>query len=162
MTDNSVIFSHIVRQLVTKDSCVLLIKELETVRDSGYLKDAQIAINKFLSLSDKYQGMLNPGFTFESAVSDILSYVDSLANFLSGLEYVEITLAFQPNKVFMQTLYSWFADYFSFPFYLHFIVTEEIGGGIVVSYKGNYIDLSLKKAISDYFVSNKENVFAKL
>lgn len=162
MTDNSVIFSHIVGQLVTKDGCVLLIKELEAVREAGYLKDAQAATKKFLSLSDKYQGMLNPGFTLESSVSDILSYAGDLINYLSNLENVEITLAFQPNKVFMQKLYSWFAGYFNFSFYLQFIVTEEVGGGLAVSYKGNYVDLSIKKAISDYFVLNKENVFAKL
>lgn len=162
MTDNSVIFPQIVSQLVTKESCVSVIQELEVIRDAGYLKDTHVVVNKFLSLSDKYGGILNPGFTPESSVSDIEAYVDSMIVYLSALEYIEVELAFQPNRIFMQKLYSWFKSYFTFPFYLHFIVTEEIGGGIVISYKGVYVDLSLKKAISDYFVSHKENVFAKL
>lgn len=162
MSDTAQNFSKITSYLVTKDACVDLIKKLHSIQDAGYLQDTSNLVPMFLSLSKEYDNLLAPEFDDATPVSSVLAYTERLISYLESLEYVEITLAFHPGKNFLDRLYLWFQSYLSVPFYLHVLVDESIGGGLLLSYKGVYADLSLKKAISDYFITHKDYVSTRI
>jgi len=162
MTDTDLLFPKIVGNIVTKDACVDLIKKLQYIKDSGYMNNSSNTVSEFLALSGEYNGILSAEFTTDSPVSSVISYITALIEYLSHLEYVEVTMAFHPSKEFLHKLYSWLQSQLTFEFYIHVLVDDSIGGGLLLSYKGIYVDLSLKKAVSDYFVTNKDYVSARI
>jgi hypothetical protein len=162
MTNTSEVFPKIVSKLMTKDACVALIHKLHHLKDSGYLKDSSHVVTEFLELSASYDNLIAVGFNIDSPVSAVVTYIADLIDYLEHLDYVEVTLAFHPGKDFLQRLYAWFQNQFSFAFYLQVLVDDSIGGGLLLSYKGVYTDLSLKKAVADYFNSNKDYVSSRI
>jgi F0F1-type ATP synthase delta subunit len=158
--DNETI-SKLGEKLLTKDAMVSLMSDLESLIDVSYKSDSKMFDVACSDINTKYDSVLALAGTNLSQ-PQILSFVRDLITYIKAIEPVDITLAFDPPKQFVKKIYLELIDVFSFPFCLNFNLDEEICGGLLISYKGIYTDLSLKKKIADYLSENRENVFAKL
>jgi len=79
-----------------------------------------------------------------------------------GLQVVDLTCAITPTYAFLTRLGENLKKKFGAKTILRVAVDSSVVGGAIVSYKGRYVDLSLKKKLEKYFLDKKEEILKKL
>jgi F0F1-type ATP synthase delta subunit len=85
-----------------------------------------------------------------------------LLTWLSQVDHFNLTLAFFPDGAFVNTLFTWCTGNIKYPVILNIEVDPNIIGGVVLNLKGKYIDYSLDKMLTEYFLVNKDAILSKL
>lgn len=88
--------------------------------------------------------------------SDVV--LDSLSNLIEeidGFEKIDITVSVEPNEKLIREIYNFIQNEIDKDFLIAFEVDKNLLGGVRISYKGKYLDLSLKSKLESVF-ENKE------
>lgn len=134
---------EILSEIKTKDAAVKLLGILENALKQCYVQGGDT--DSILSKVDfKIELGENPKKTIEETMDK-----------LKSAEIMEITTAVALENDFIDNLYKWFVENKYKNFLLDSNVDESIHGGILIMYKGKYLDASLGtrifKAVQDEY-----------
>lgn len=101
----------------------------------------------------------NVEMTSRTQVNQLL---ESLKNELAEMKTVQITLAIKPQHGFLDQLSAWINTNIQEKSLLQLTIDPQIIGGIILLHQGKYINLSLKKKVTDTFIENKDAIFSVL
>lgn len=144
-------YSEIFEEIQTKEDAGKLSDEIEILISSLYKKDISFedVLNSKVSkkTADKIRTYL-VGANVEETLKDI-------QNKISSLTEVNIRIAFEPSISFISYLTQWMRENLDGSAILEVEIDPSIIAGVVVIYKGKYIDLSLAKRLSkEKFLEN--------
>ncbi|OGH31136.1 MAG: hypothetical protein A3J69_00120 [Candidatus Levybacteria bacterium RIFCSPHIGHO2_02_FULL_42_12] len=80
---------------------------------------------------------------------DIKTVLHSLRNDVQKIPTLKVTLAFEPSEKMIETLYDWAKETLGEIVLLDITYDPLIVGGVVMSWKGAYIDASLKTKLDN-------------
>lgn len=120
----------------TKDRSVELIDLLDDALNSKFSKNVYAKLGDLPINLDKKSEALDQ---IQKAKEDLLS-----ANIL------DLTMYIEPDETFISKLYTWFQNNGFKNFLLNIHIDPSIYGGLLLSYNGRYVDLSLKKKVEEY------------
>ncbi len=120
--------------LTTIEDVVLARRELKDLKDSFYLKRGKSNYCGDYQMIDKN--------LFKSPEE-----IDVAAGELENLPQVRTTLAFYPSALFAREIAKKIRNAFGPNVVLDLKVDSSLIGGLTISYRGQYLDLSLRKKI---------------
>lgn len=82
--------------------------------------------------------------------TDISEQLKIYKNAILEAKILDLTLFFEPDDSFITKLYDWFKKNGFNNFLLNISVDSKICGGLEISYNGKYVDLSIRKTVSEY------------
>jgi len=88
--------------------------------------------------------------------------LEALKTELSSLVSVQITLAIKPQHTFLDELYRWVNSNIQEHSVLQLTIDPQIFGGCILLNKGRYLNLSLKKQVTDTFAENQDAILSLL
>jgi F0F1-type ATP synthase delta subunit len=80
-----------------------------------------------------------------------LRYLDRTKEEISNLQKIKLTLAINPDQSLLDKMFIWLKDATGYELLMDVTVNPGILGGILITYKGLYRDLSVKSKIDSYF-----------
>jgi len=167
----------------------VFLKTVEDMKIEEKLADLLVSISnskKFLDELDLFKRKFftiteGKGTDISSAIEEIWSgekreimkkYFENSSNFNESADYlrdyilklpkVSLTLAIQPRNEFLNRLYLWMKEHAGNNMLLDISIDPKIIGGLVLSYKGNYINKSLSVLIDRYFMTEGKEYAVKL
>lgn len=127
--------------ILTRDDVLSLVAEIDT----------QLILGGTTVEAVKYSGTLKALLAEESSLKKVKER-------LLGMPVVAITIAFWPTEEFVAELSKWIKDNVSQEAVIDLKIDPSIGGGVLLTYKGRYIDNTLNKGIVDVFGTNKSEL----
>lgn len=145
-------FSHI----ITKHDVIVLERELDVLLESIYKSPGFEETLKTQVRKDTASGI-------EEVVkdADIEKTLRKLKKKLEEMEFVQITIAFDPSSENISKLSDWVKNNIDKNILIDLRVRPYIVAGATISYKGKYADYTLTKVFSENFTSIKGDI-AKL
>lgn len=142
--------------VMTKSDMFSLIEYLDWKMASSYKTDIADSTSPLSEQWEEYLRKWMSNASLDSKLKeDVSKACQQIKSDLSNRETIEITLAFDPERAFIERLYQWFTRNVSNGIVLQISVNSQIVGGAIVVYKGFYSDLSLEKKLDTYFASHK-------
>jgi len=127
----------ILESVKTKNNSVELIQALDDLIKSSYAKTFSMDKLKDLPIA----------FSDKSNVAEELKEAKDL---LLNANILDLTLYMEPDASFISKLYSWFSKNDFKNFLLNINVDPKICGGLLISFNGKYVDLSVKAKVCEY------------
>lgn len=115
--------------------------------------------NKLVTLEDLYsqeelvQTQLNELFKGQNFNEDQKSSLEQALHDLSDIETVKLTIAFEPQRQFLEHLHAQLSQIIKTRFVIDYAVNSKILGGMIIEYEGKYKDFSVRKKVNKYFLS---------
>jgi len=142
----------------------LLLQNIRTTDDIDLLKDELEALkNTLYQSTNKYNNILNSGI--RNWVSEIIKkeankenmeeYIENIYKEMRSRQIISIGINFEPSELFIDTMSLWLKKNVNDKLVVDIILNSTIIGGVQISYKGKYLDLSLRKRISSEFKNLK-------
>lgn len=155
-------FSNIINKIRTKEDVYRLVDEIELLLVSLY-ENGPRGFNSTM------------GFGVRSWVSEILlseiakmdnkspeEYLKSLREVLTGLESVNLTLAFEPSDKTTNKFSSYLQESTGKDVVLDISLDKSILGGVVISYRGIYKDFSIARLFNESSQTIEETIREKM
>jgi hypothetical protein len=131
----------------TRSQLELLAKETDILIDSLYRSGDQDFDHKLRSaVRISTAAMIGE---MQGSQSDMKRLLEDFKESLSNAEYFQITLAFEPTQKFVGQIVSWVRENINSKAILDINYDSNLIGGAQLSYKGKYVDLSLRKKLSE-------------
>lgn len=139
-------FKYFLDGITSEDDLVTVTGDLATVKTLIFQRGRK-------SLVSKITGRVSGGFleTVELlSAKKILpgdsggleDYFERLEEYIKSLGRVNLTLAFEPSRKFLEEIAEWFEKNLGKKVILAILVKEEIIGGVQIEYNGKYKDYS--------------------
>lgn len=139
--------SQIITKLRTKEDLDLLQGELELLKNSLYQKDR----NYKEVLENDIRSWVSEIVTSESKEAGIEKYLEDAEAGLKSVSIVSAVIAFEPSDSFINRFSVFIKTNVSPNAVIDFLFNRELLGGIQLSYRGKYIDLSLRGRVAKEF-----------
>lgn len=136
--------SELLQKLRTKDDLETLRGELDVLRNAMYQSDT----NYPEVLKNEVRGWVSEIIGRESKDMDAKEYLDEIDKSLSSVPILVVAISFEPSEKFIEKLSSWLKDNISKDLVIDILFNMQLIGGIQLSFRGKYLDLSLRKKIS--------------
>lgn len=147
------LFEKIAEKIITKEDLIFFLEELNLAKEFLFKE-----INLFLS--EKLKGKVSEDFqkfVEELERNSIISkdpeknkfFFENLKNYLLKLPQIKIEIAFSPSRQFIEKLSFWFKNNLKEKLILDLISNPEIVGGVIIEYRGKYLNYSLAKKINE-------------
>ncbi len=137
--------TQLIQNLRTKDDLLLLKEEIQQLKNALYQKD----INYNDVLNKNTRKWVSDIIAKESEEKDRIVYFEEVENEIKNVLEITVAIAFEPSTEFIERLSIWLKTAVSERAIVDFSVNSRILGGIQISHKGKYIDLSLKKKVTN-------------
>lgn len=159
MSSNVSITNSILNQIKTKDELASFKEGINALIMVSFKLDKKNFIDVLKQNFDENQAVIIEqqikGVDSPELVDKILR---QLLKDMSQIEEVKLLLAFSPKLSFIERLSFWFKSQFGANIVLDISVDPAILGGIIVVYKGKYIDLTLANKLDQYFIKNHDKI----
>ena len=135
--------SQLLTKLRTKEDLEILIGELDLLDNALYQTDKKyddVIHNDIRSWVSEI--ILN-----ESIKTEMPVYIKELKNDLANIPIISASINFEPSTSFLELISDWLKKYVNEKMVVDLLLNSSTLGGIQLSYKGKYIDLSLRKKI---------------
>ncbi len=76
-------------------------------------------------------------------------YINNLLSLIASISIITLHLPIEPRDKFIDELHTLCSMYVSSKFVLEFIINPEILGGLIISYEGLYLDLTVKRKLQN-------------
>lgn len=93
---------------------------------------------------------------------EVKAFLTGLKATVQQCEVMTITVSYEPAGEDITAFANWSRTNFAQNILLEIHVDPAIIGGAVIIYKGNYIDHSLKKKLTDYFTKDRQMLLSKI
>lgn len=137
--------SQLLTKLRTKEDLDILRGELDMLENALYQSDKIYKdtihndIRKWIS-----ETILN-----ESKNIDLSSYIKELRKDLENIPVLSASINFEPSLSFIEQISDWLKKNVNERMVIDILLNTSTLGGIQLSYRGKYLDLSLRKRISE-------------
>ena len=135
--------SQLLTKLRTKEDLEILKGELDLLENALYQTDKKyddVIHNDIRSWVSEI--ILN-----ESIKTEMPVYIKELKNDLANIPIISASINFEPSTSFLELISDWLKKYVNEKMVVDLLLNSSTLGGIQLSYKGKYIDLSLRKKI---------------
>jgi F0F1-type ATP synthase delta subunit len=129
--------SSILELVKTKNKSVELLQALDEGLKHSYSKNFNVSFLKNLpiNLTEK---------------TDVPTELKKAKEEILSAKLIDLTMYIEPEDAFISKLYNWFVKNGFKNFLLNIHIDTKIGGGVLISFNGKYVDLSLRKKVYDY------------
>lgn len=136
--------SQILTKLRTKDDLDILKGELSTLENAIYHTD----INYEDVLRNDIRSWVSEIIRQESSGADLEKYIKNLRSELESVPIVSASISFEPSANFIERISGWLKSNVNKQIVIDLMLNSSSLGGIQLSYRGKYLDLSLRKRLS--------------
>jgi len=136
--------SQLVSKLRTKDDLDILKGELDMIENAIYHTDIKYED----VLRSDIRSWVSEIIIRESEGQDLGSYVKKLRDDIVGVPILSASIYFEPSLSFTETISAWLKKNVSQNIVIEVLQNSSVLGGIQLSYKGKYLDLTLRKKIA--------------
>ena len=136
--------SELLQRLRTQDDLEILRGELDVLRNAIY----QSGTNYSDVLKNEVRGWVSEIIGRESKDRDIKKYFDEIDKSLSSAPVLAVAISFEPSEKFVEKLSTWLKENISKDLVVDILFNTQLIGGIQLSFRGKYLDLSLRKKIA--------------
>lgn len=142
-------FSEILTMVGTREEYQLLNEELNLLGNSIYKTGAEgfdvTLKNSVREETSRLISSLN--------VPDKKDLIEKLKKELSKLEFIELTIAIEPTTYFVGKISGWVKNKIGQNIAIDIKVDKEMIAGVILAFKGKYLDLSLKKDLEKILIN---------
>ena len=136
--------SQLLTKLRTKDDLDILRGELYLLENSLYQ-----TTNKYdNTIRNDISNWVSDILLQESKDIDISKYIKDLKNDLQEIPVLTASMNFEPSSSFVETVSTWIKGNVDERIVIDILLNTSTLGGVQLSYRGKYLDLSLRKRIS--------------
>jgi len=136
--------SQLLTKLRTKDDLDILRGELYLLENSLYQ-----TTNKYdNTIRNDIRNWVSDILLQESKDIDISKYIKDLKNDLQEIPVLTASMNFEPSSSFVETVSTWIKGNVDERIVIDILLNTSTLGGVQLSYRGKYLDLSLRKRIS--------------
>ena len=147
------IFKKLTEKIITKEELIFYLQEINSIQriifknintplsEKAKGKIREESIKKLQELEEKKIILKNP--------EKNRIFFEELKKYLQSIPQLKITIAFHPEKKFINKIYSWLRKEMNQKIILDFIFNPKIIGGIIIEYQGKQLNLSLAKKIDE-------------
>ncbi len=89
-------------------------------------------------------------------------YLKSIIKDTESIDFINITLAYEPSQASLEKISSWVKTNIGEKILLDIEYDPSLLGGAKISYKGRYLDATLKRQIESYFDTQRDVIVSKL
>ncbi|MBN1162164.1 hypothetical protein JXA34_00270 [Patescibacteria group bacterium] len=89
-------------------------------------------------------------------LTEYKDFLTLLRQYLVSAPVIKLELPFEASDEFSEQLFEWFRKSAFGHFFIQTKVNMEIGAGVHVSWKGNFINLDLENVLEGRFLENKD------
>ncbi len=144
-------FSNITKEITTKTELVYFLDDITTAQESIFKNNGENLSNKIKGeVSEPFLKFLEKKEQEKALTSkdEQKNFLKELSDYLQSIPQAKLTLAFSPSKDFIQEISNWIEKEIGEKTILNLTINHKITGGIVIEFKGKYLDLSLAKKIN--------------
>jgi hypothetical protein len=160
-------FQPIIAQVKTTNEAAELLLHIDTILARIYTLESQpFEKIAYASLDPQIAKVIHETF---ASFRLSWSHSEEVKNFFSNLKdairrcaVITITLAYKPSSESITALSLWTRTNIDANTLLEINLDHDLIGGAIVVYKGNYLDLSVKKSLNDYFQKHKSEILKEL
>lgn len=153
-----------------------LLKHVKTTNDRDrLLSESDILLNSLFSpkknafekalssISVKNAEVIRESFLKKKlGKQDIKDSLNQLKERVQKLNTINLTLSFSPSEDSIKSIFDWTSKNIGEGFILDIKEDPTILGGVVLVFKGQYIDLSLKKRLDEAFAKKRKEITSVL
>ena len=93
---------------------------------------------------------------------EIKMFFTNLKDEMKRFEVITLTLAFTPTSDAINAFSNWTRSNISLTTLLEINVDQHLLGGAIIIYQGNYLDLSVRKKLDEYFIKHGKDILEKV
>lgn len=146
-------FKGITENIITKSKLVHFLDDITTAKNTVFKGDKDSVLNEKVKnkVSQEFYSFLKEQEKENNLGSknQQKEFLEELTSYLQNLPQVKINLAFSPSNGFLKELSSWIKNEVGEKAILDLTINHKISGGIIIEYKGKYLDLSLANKINE-------------
>lgn len=136
--------SQLLQKLRTKEDLDILRGELDTLESALY----QTNIKYEDVLKNDIRNWVTELILKESDKEDLKEYIRNVKQALNSIPVLSASVSFEPSESFIEKISYWLKANVDKMIVVDFLLNTASLGGIQLSYKGKYLDLSLRKQIT--------------
>jgi hypothetical protein len=153
------VFDKFIENIYTREDLSVLLDQIEEAMRWVY-KGGEVPLSEKISgaTSEEFRLIiadLEEEGKFPTNLEDQATFFKRLKKYLEDLPTIKITLAFAPSKEFLADLASFLQKEVGQKAILEIIIKEELVGGAIVEYNGEYRDYSLARKLDEVIESSK-------
>jgi hypothetical protein len=146
-------FEKFIEKVFTKEDLSVLADQIEEAARWVY-KGGQADFSEKIkaAVSEEFRRIvvtLEEEGEFPSGYEEQKTFFNELKKYLESFPVVKLILAFSPSGDFLKNLSKWVKEQIGKEAVLEILVKEEIVGGAVVEYSGEYRDYSLVRKLDE-------------
>lgn len=154
-------FSQISQEIITQEDLLSFLDDINTTKKAIFQNPSKPLSQKIQNKTSRefqevLKRLLTPPLSRDKRKQ--IELLDELRNYLLSLPKIKLTLAFQPNKEFLKQISKWLQKEVGQKIILDIFVNPHIVSGVIIEYKGKYLDFSLIKEIQQFLKSNERRV----
>jgi F0F1-type ATP synthase delta subunit len=155
------LFQQIAQKLITKEDLLFFLEDINTAKELIFRKpDLPLAQKAKSIVSEEFREILKkleetPSFSTKEGQIQTL---DKLKKYLLSFPQIKLTLAFSPSLEFLKKISDWLIKETHQKVILDVFINPKITGGVIVEYKGKYLDLSLAKKIQQFLREDEPRI----
>ncbi len=136
--------SELFSKLKTLEDLEILKGEIDRLENALY----QTNVNYNDILKNDIRDWVSEVITRESKEVGFEKYLEKIKKDLISIPVLSASVSFEPSTSFIEKLSLWLKSNISSDVVVDLLLNTQIIGGIQMSFKGKYLDLSLRKKIS--------------
>ncbi len=145
-------YLQIFEKIKTRNDVQILLEEIQTLKESLYQEDLAESLESKVRFW--VYDAIKDDFT---AQKDKEKFLTDLAEELSKLEKLTVTLAYEPSKREVDKIYAKFQEALKSKFILDIKINPNLVAGAIFEYKGMYGDYSLGKKVANIMHQEVKN-----
>lgn len=153
----------ILQTIKTKDDRDRLLQEIETILASHYHADpslVQTTVSKGIrpALSEKFERLISE-VSSDPNHRTLEEVCQELEHAIRALKVIFLTIAFDPPQESIDLITSWVKTNIG-NIVLDIEYNKHLLGGVIISYQGNYRDLTTKKILKQRLQEKKDDILS--
>lgn len=93
---------------------------------------------------------------------EIKNFFTTIKDTIKHLSVITLTIAYRPTNDGIESLSNWTRTNIYHNTLLEINVDQDLIGGAIIVFRGNYLDLSVKKKLDNYFTEHKGDILKEL
>jgi hypothetical protein len=167
MNTQQSIFQPIFAYVKTTHEADELLNHIETLLSRLYTQETKPFESIAYSILDPeiakaiHEVFLSLHFSW-SHPEEIKIFFTRLKDELKRFEVITLTLAFTPTSDAVTAFSNWTRSNISLTTLLEINIDHHLLGGAIIIYQGNYLDLSVRKKLDEYFQKHGNEILSRL
>lgn len=159
---NNTIYSDLTNSIKTTRDLNEISQEIDKLSESIFRTSLQSFDSSLNEISVKTGERIKNTFLKNnldvSNKETIKDFLISLKKKLQEFKTIKLTIAFEPSHSTIENIYNWVISALDNSFILDIEVNENVLGGAVVVFNGQYTDLTIKKTIKEIFDAKRKEI----